>query len=124
MHIPRPTKLLFQIDDGWGQLLAKHGNTAPEWTKLVIERMLACGTGAMGVRRYCCVSAQCTHSKYFCQSCKSKGCSACGMKTTEQWIAEQQHILPDCEWQQITFYMNASLLQGIRYSDIDGRLQL
>ncbi|AVX40587.1 IS91 family transposase [Yersinia massiliensis] len=105
MHIPRPAKLLFQIDDGWGQLLAKHGSLIPEWTKLVVERMLACGTGAMGVRRYCCASAHCSHTKYFCQSCKSKGCSACGMKATEQWIAEQQHILPDCEWQHITFTM-------------------
>ncbi|WP_392435838.1 hypothetical protein ACF3VQ_21800 (plasmid) [Yersinia sp. HM-2024] len=35
--------------------------------------MLACGTGAMGVRRYCCASAHCSHSKYFCQSCKSRG---------------------------------------------------
>ena len=27
------------------------------------------------------------------------------MKATEQWIAEQQHILPDCERQHITFTM-------------------
>ncbi|CAK9887167.1 MAG: hypothetical protein XXXJIFNMEKO3_LKCDNKCA_00115 (plasmid) [Candidatus Erwinia impunctatus] len=27
------------------------------------------------------------------------------MKSTEQWIAEQQHVLPDCEWQHITFTM-------------------
>ncbi|MGL4352479.1 MAG: transposase zinc-binding domain-containing protein [Shewanella sp.] len=67
--------------------------------------MLACGTGAIGVRRYCCASAHCSHTKYFCQSCKSKGYSACGMKATELWIAEQQHILPDCEWQHITFTM-------------------
>nr|WP_245166554.1 transposase zinc-binding domain-containing protein [Candidatus Erwinia dacicola] len=44
----------------------------------------------------------CTHSRFFCQSCKSKACS---MKSTEQWIAEQQHVLPDCEWQHITFTM-------------------
>ncbi|WP_405471077.1 hemagglutinin repeat-containing protein (plasmid) [Morganella morganii] len=114
MYIPRPAKLLFQIDDGWNQLLIKHGSAVPEWTKLVIERMLACGTGTMGIRRYCCASPDCTHSKYFCQSCKSKGCSACGMKATEQWIAEQQHILPDCEWQHITFTMKNenSILAG------------
>jgi len=65
--------------------------------------MLACGTPAMGLRRYCCASPHCTHAKYIGYSCKGKGCSACGMKATEQWIAEQQHILPDCEWQHITF---------------------
>nr|ULG13462.1 IS91 family transposase [Serratia proteamaculans] len=42
---------------------------------------------------------------FLCQTCKSKACSSCGLKATEQWIAEQQHILPDCEWQHITFTM-------------------
>ncbi|HDL7421695.1 TPA: hypothetical protein PXN54_000358 [Yersinia enterocolitica] len=34
----------------------------------------------MGVRRYCYASAHGYHTKYFCQSCKSKGCSACDMR--------------------------------------------
>ncbi|QXN65220.1 IS91 family transposase [Serratia fonticola] len=105
MYIPRPAKLLFQHDDGWSQYLDKHGDTLSDWTKLAVERMLACGTCLMGVRRYCCASPNCTHSRFFCQSCKSKACSSCGFKATEQWIAEQQHILPDCDWQHITFTM-------------------
>lgn len=105
MYIPGPAKLLFQIDDGWGKLLTQYGDAIPEWTQLVVERMLACGTPAMGLRRYSCASPHCTHAKYICYSCKGKSCSACGMKATEQWIAEQQHILPDCEWQHITFAM-------------------
>ena len=105
MYTPRPAKLLFRHDDGWGRFLEKHGDGISEWTKLSVERMLACGTCAMGVRRYDCASADCTHSRFFCQSCKSKACSSCGMKATEQWIAEHQHILPDCDWQHITFTM-------------------
>jgi len=105
MYIPRPAKLLFQHDDGWSRYLDKHGDTLSDWTKLAVERMLACGTCTMGVRRYCCASPDCTHSRFFCQSCKSKACSSCGLKATEQWIAEQQHILPDCDWQHITFTM-------------------
>ncbi|MFB9085302.1 transposase [Erwinia tracheiphila] len=27
------------------------------------------------------------------------------MKSAEQWIAEQQHVLPDCAWQSVTFTM-------------------
>lgn len=68
MYIPRPAKLLFQIDDGWSKLPAKHGEFIPEWTQLVVERMLACGTPAMGLRRYCCASPHCTHTKYICGS--------------------------------------------------------
>ena len=105
MYIPRPAKLLFTFDDGWNRFLDKFGDSVSEWTKLSVERMLACGTCAMGVRRYCCASPLCTHSRFFCQSCKSKACSSCGLKATEQWIATQQHILPDCDWQHITFTM-------------------
>ncbi|WP_442904105.1 IS91 family transposase [Hafnia sp.] len=105
MHIPRPAKLLFQHDNAWNTYLEKHADHLSEWTALSVERMLACGTCALGVRRYCCASPACTHSRFFCQSCKSKACSACGMKATEQWIATQQHVLPDCDWQHITFTM-------------------
>ncbi|MEG0279425.1 MAG: transposase zinc-binding domain-containing protein [Morganella sp. (in: enterobacteria)] len=89
MYIPRPAKFFFQIDDGRNQLLIKHGSAVPEWTTLVIERMLAC---AIGIRRYSCDSPDCIHTKCFYQSSKSKGCSVCGMKATGQWIAEQQHM--------------------------------
>ena len=105
MYIPRPTKLLFTVDDGWNQFLEKFGDTVTPWTRLCVERMLACGTIAMGVRRYRCASPGCSHSRFFCQSCGSKACSSCGFKATEQWIAQLAHILPDCDWQHITFTM-------------------
>ncbi|QBY45757.1 IS91 family transposase [Arsenophonus nasoniae] len=105
MYIPRPAKLLFTIDDGWNKFLEKYGDSVSSWTSLSVERMLACGTCAIGVRRYCCASSDCSHSRFFCQSCKSKACSSCGFKATEQWLAQQVHILPDCDWQHITFTM-------------------
>lgn len=58
----------------------------------------------MGVRRYCFASPGYTHSRFFCQYCKSKAGSTCGMKSTEQLIAEQLD-LPDCEWLHVTFNM-------------------
>ncbi|MEX9996895.1 IS91 family transposase [Providencia vermicola] len=103
MYIPRPAKLLFQYDDGWNRFI--DNNPVDEWQLLSVEKMLACSTCAMGVRRYCCSSPECTHSRFFCQTCKSKACSACGLKGTEQWISQQRHILPDCEWQHITLTM-------------------
>nr|WP_260250414.1 transposase zinc-binding domain-containing protein [Morganella morganii] len=64
MYIPRPAKLLFTINDGWNRHLEKHGDNVSLWTRLCVERMLACGTCAMGVRRYCCASPDCTHSRF------------------------------------------------------------
>jgi hypothetical protein len=49
MYIPRPAKLLFQADDGWNRFLIKHGHSVPEWTKLVIERMLPMAPVPWGV---------------------------------------------------------------------------
>nr|WP_228389035.1 transposase zinc-binding domain-containing protein [Rahnella sp. RcJ3] len=95
MYIPRPAKLLFTVDDAWNQFLDKFGDSVTPWTRLCAERMLACGTTAMDVRRYCCSSPECTHFRFFCQSCKSKASSSCGFKTTEQWVSRQSHILPD-----------------------------
>lgn len=65
--------------------------------------MFDCGTASMGVRRYCCTSPDRTRSRFFYQSCKSKVCSSCGFKSTEQWVAQQSHILTDCDWQHLTF---------------------
>lgn len=95
MYIPRPAKLLFQYDDAWNHFI--DNNPVDEWQLLSVEKMLACSTCAMGIRRYHCSSPECSHSRFFCQTCKSKACSACGLKGTEQWIAQQRHILPDCE---------------------------
>lgn len=103
MYIPRPAKLLFTVDDGWNLFLEKSGDSISPWIRLSVERMLACGTATMGIRRYCCSSPGCSHNRFFCQSCKSKACSSCGFKATEQWVSQQSHILPDCDWQHITF---------------------
>ncbi|MCE7489050.1 transposase [Klebsiella sp. JB_Kp008] len=100
MYIPRPAKLLLTVDDGWNRYIGSNGDRVTPWTRLCVERMLACSTTAMGVKRS---SPGCTHSRFFCQSCKSKACSAWGHKATEQVVAQQSHILPDCDWQHITF---------------------
>ncbi|WGM18102.1 transposase zinc-binding domain-containing protein (plasmid) [Arsenophonus nasoniae] len=70
---------------------------------------------------------------FFCQSCKSKACSSCGFKATEQWLAQQVHILPDCDWQHITLpchisfglffnnnwlLLNASVSQPLSYAAV------
>ena len=48
MYIPRLAKLLFTIDDAWNLFLDKHGDSVSSWTRLCVERMLACGTVVWG----------------------------------------------------------------------------
>lgn len=49
MYIPRPTKPLFPIDDGWNRLLMKYHFSVFVWEKQVVERILTCCTGAIGI---------------------------------------------------------------------------
>ncbi len=70
----------------------------------------------MGSRLYKCKNSGCTYTKYLNQSCKSRACSSCGVKSTERWIRQQQHVLPDCEWQHITFTLPSTLWHIFRHN--------
>ncbi|QBY44670.1 hypothetical protein ArsFIN_32560 [Arsenophonus nasoniae] len=84
MYIPRPAKLLFQYDDGWNLFI--ENNHVDEWQLLSVEKMLACSTCAMGVRRYCCSSPECSHSRFFVKPVNPK--PAC--------VWPQRHRTVDC----------------------------
>ncbi|HHP0489112.1 TPA: IS91 family transposase [Vibrio harveyi] len=107
--IPRATKLLFEKDNAWEKVLWKHAQTFSLWQITCVERMLACGSNMMGAKHYDCGTPNCPHTKVICQSCKTKACSSCGTKSTEQWISTQLDVMPDCEHQHITFTMPSEL---------------
>lgn len=44
MYIPPPAKLLFTVHDDWDHYFERHGDDVSLWTRLAVERMLACGT--------------------------------------------------------------------------------
>ncbi len=77
---------------------------------------MTCGSASMGSRLYKCKNSGCTYTKYLNQSCKSRACSSCGVKSTERWIHQQQHVLPDCEWQHITFTLPSTLWHIFRHN--------
>ncbi|MCG7881046.1 MAG: IS91 family transposase [Candidatus Thiodiazotropha taylori] len=74
-----------------------------------INRVLACGRMVMGYATFECSNQQCSHSKKICFSCKCRLCNTCGKKLTDQWIENQKALLPDTEWQHITFTMPGEL---------------
>lgn len=63
----------------------------------------------MGYATWMCSNEQCSHSKKICMGCKSRICNTCGKKLTDQWIEKQRALLPDTEWQHITFTMPGEL---------------
>ncbi|ARR10453.1 transposase (plasmid) [Vibrio campbellii] len=102
MHLRAPRQL-FSRNSTWAIYLSKHNSEIRD--VVVVTRMMTCGSASMGARLYKCKNSGCTYTKYLNQSCKSRACSSCGVKSTERWIRQQQHVLPDFEWQHITFTM-------------------
>lgn len=98
-----PIKQLFQRDNLWDQILAEPGDNLRPAVIENVEKMLNCATSMMGSRLYVCSNRCCSHTKYIHQTCKGRACPSCGKKATEQWIAKQSGIMPDCKWQHITF---------------------
>ncbi len=70
-------------------------------------KLLACSTTFFGFHQYTC--QDCGNSKKVFHTCKSRFCSSCGKKATEQWIAKNLSILPDTPWQHITFTLPSEL---------------
>lgn len=97
------TKHIFTHNHAWAELLKT--NTLRAIEVEAVTKLLACSTQLMGVKEFSCSSSDCQHVKYIRQTCKSRGCSSCGKKSTDQWIATQTARLPDCDWYHITFTM-------------------
>jgi hypothetical protein len=116
MHPNKPIKNLFNQNNAWLMFLNQHIDNIRDSVIENVTKMLACGTAAFGSRKYCCSNSHCSHIKYIHQTCKSRACNSCGTKATERWVQAQQYVLPDCEWQHITFTMPDTLWEIFRYN--------
>lgn len=70
---------------------------------------MSCKNKIRGYKKYKCSNDKCGSIKIIPHTCKSKLCSSCGKKATAIWIAKQNNILPNTEWQHITFTMPSEL---------------
>ena len=70
---------------------------------------MSCKNKVRGYKKYKCSNDKCDNIKIIPHTCKSKLCSSCGKKATATWIAKQNNILPNTEWQHITFTMPSEL---------------
>ena len=81
-----------------------------------VIKMLSCGLTVRGYAVFQCINTRCNHQKKICFSCKSRFCPTCGKKLTDQWIEQQKAILPDTQWQHITFTMPSEYWELFRYN--------
>jgi len=96
------------LDNGnWWKLFLKHPNLIRSSIILNVSKMLICKTRFLGYQIFTC--PKCKKSIKVKQSCKSRFCSSCGKKATDDWIKTSYNSLPHTTWQHITFTMPDAL---------------
>ena len=99
----------FQTNQIWWRYYNEHKETIrPEVTENIVK-MLSCGLKVRGSAQYACETEDCHHAKLVNFTCKSRFCPSCGKKATEAWIQKQKNLLPETEYQHITFTMPKTL---------------
>ena len=75
--------------------------------RVVIFKMLRCGTAEGGFCRYRCATCSATHTLYF--RCKSRFCPICGIAQAAKAASEAQSRLLNVEHQHLTFSVPSEL---------------
>ena len=94
-------KAIFLDNGNWWRFFIHYPSLLRFAILFNVIKMLACKTDLLGYHTYTC--PQCRHSIRVPHTCKSRFCSSCGKKATDQWIAKNIEILPKTTWQHITF---------------------
>lgn len=96
------------LDNGtWWKLFVKHRHLIRISIIINVLKLLVCKTGLLGYHYFIC--PECRKSIKVPHSCKSRFCSSCGKKATDNWIKTNLNLLPKTTWQHITFTMPKEL---------------
>jgi hypothetical protein len=94
---------VLQTDHIWWNYYCTHQNDIRPAVVDNLVKLFACGTPAMGYASFRCEHDGCPHTKRISFSCHGRYCPSCGNKATEQWVQNQLNVLPNTQWQHITF---------------------
>lgn len=101
-------QILLSNQNWWNFYNKNQHKIRPSITSCIIK-LLSCKNTVLGYKEYHCSNQNCYHVKHIHFTCKCKACSSCGKKSTELWIEKQNSLLPNTEWQHITFTMPQEL---------------
>lgn len=92
------------LDNGnWWKFFLTHRRLIRTSIIINVLKVLVCRTRFLGYHFFVC--PKCHQSIKAPHSCKSRFCSSCGKKATDDWIKNSFNTLPDTTWQHITFTM-------------------
>lgn len=94
---------IFLHNGNWWKLFIKYWHLIRISIIINVLKMLVCRTVFLGYAVYTCPN--CGRSIKVPHTCKSRFCSSCGKKATDNWIKTSFNTLPNVIWQHITFTM-------------------
>ena len=109
-------KQLLLSNKNWWHFYEKNKQRLRQSITVSITKLLSCKHKVRGYHQYECFNPNCPHQKHVCFTCKSKACSSCGKKLTEQWLKKQYQILPNTPYQHITLTMPSELWDFFWYN--------
>jgi hypothetical protein len=96
---------MLQYGEAWYKYFLKNEATIRPAVLDTIIRILSCGKLIRGYKIYCCIKDGCMHIKKVPFGCNCRFCPTCGKRLTDHWIEKQNALLPQTDWQHITFTM-------------------
>jgi hypothetical protein len=94
------------------EYLERFGATMPVEHKKVLNTIMACRTGELGMVFYACTSCGRTHAMG--RSCGNRHCPSCQQDKTKAWLEAQTDRLLPCPYFLLTFTVPAALRGWIR----------
>jgi hypothetical protein len=107
--MPTVADVLRQYGPGY---LERFGATMPAEHKKVLNTLMACRTGELGMVFYECTSCGRTHAMG--RSCGNRHCPSCQQDKTKAWLEAQTDRLLPCPYFLVTFTVPAALRGWIR----------
>lgn len=100
---------IFLYNQNWSNFYSSFSELIRASIIINVCKLLACGTQTLGFHLFTCTT--CNQTKKVFHTCKSRFCSSCGKKATEQWIQKNLNALPNVPYQHITFTLPQEIRQ-------------
>lgn len=100
-------KTIFLDKGNWWKFFLKNRHLIRLSIIINLLKLFICKTSILGFHSFIC--PHCKTELMVYHTCKSRFCSSCGKKATDNWIKNTWNTLPQTVWQHITFTMPSHL---------------
>lgn len=98
---------IFLHNQNWWCFYSKFAALIRPSIVINVCKLLACNTPTLGFHLFTC--STCNQTKKVFHTCKSRFCSSCGKKATEQWVQKNLNALPNVPYRHLTFTLPQEL---------------